>query len=361
MPGGGATIASGSPRLVPSRRSRAWKWTAPRAWYSAALPCESPERGKDLAWPVAAADGELDQVAFDVLLGAAPQFPGGGVPHDVGGVVVAVRAQRLAEAGVCWAVAAVAGQGAAVGAGAGVAAGVAGFGFAVAVLLARAGVEADGAGVDGAEGRGGEGGEHDRVAGDRIGDALAACEPGADEVEGVAAVGLGAAGAAGGAAVAAGLVDGLVGQVVGADGAGYLAGRGVDVADVAAQQDGAGAGGGGPDVREPGVVGVAPDGRGGEGDVFEAGVGGGGGADGGGLGDEPAVAGAVERGGGGVEAAGGRLVVWTVRVPAPVPGACPGAGASIGMLVGVTGGSRSWRCRWRRDGRRGVAVEVVED
>ena len=56
------------------------------------------ERGKvDLAGCVTV-PGEADQVAFDVLLGAAPQFPGGGVPHDVRGVVVAVGAQRFAEA-----------------------------------------------------------------------------------------------------------------------------------------------------------------------------------------------------------------------------------------------------------------------
>ena len=49
----------------------------------------------------------------------------------------------------------------------------------------------------------------------RLGDALAADQPGADEVVGVAAVDLGAAGAGGGAAVAAGLVDHAVGQVPG--------------------------------------------------------------------------------------------------------------------------------------------------
>ena len=65
----------------------------------------------------AAVLGELDEVAFDVLLGAAPQFPGGGIPDDVGGVVVAVRAQRLAEARIAGGVAAVAGQGPAVRAG----------------------------------------------------------------------------------------------------------------------------------------------------------------------------------------------------------------------------------------------------
>ena len=49
MPGGGVMIASGSLRLVPSRRSRAWKWTAPRAWYSAALPCGRRTGGRSSA------------------------------------------------------------------------------------------------------------------------------------------------------------------------------------------------------------------------------------------------------------------------------------------------------------------------
>ena len=46
MPGGGVMIAAGSLLLVPSRRSRAWKWTAPRAWYSAALPCGTRTGGR---------------------------------------------------------------------------------------------------------------------------------------------------------------------------------------------------------------------------------------------------------------------------------------------------------------------------
>ena len=189
------------------------------------------ERGKiDLTGGVTV-PGQIDQVPFDVLLSAAPQFPGGGIPHHVSGVVVAVRAQRLPEPGVAGGVAAVAGQGPAVRAGPSVAAGVAGFRLAAAVVLAGAGVQADGPGVDRAEGRGGEGGEHEGMPGDGLGYALASGRPGADEVEGVAPVGLGAAGAGGGAAVAAGLVDGAVGQVVGADRAGDLAGRSIGVAD----------------------------------------------------------------------------------------------------------------------------------
>jgi hypothetical protein len=53
--------------------------------------------------------GELDEVTFDVLLGAAPQFSGGGIPDDMRRVVVAVRAKRLAEAVIAGGVTAVAG------------------------------------------------------------------------------------------------------------------------------------------------------------------------------------------------------------------------------------------------------------
>ena len=58
-----------------------------------AVAAGNPDRGH------AAAAGELAQVAFDGLLGAPPQLTGLVVPHHVGGVVVAVRAQRLAELG----------------------------------------------------------------------------------------------------------------------------------------------------------------------------------------------------------------------------------------------------------------------
>ena len=54
--------------------------------------------------------GELAEAAFDGLLGAPPQFSGLVVPHDVGGVVVAVRAQGLAEPGVIGPVAGEAGR-----------------------------------------------------------------------------------------------------------------------------------------------------------------------------------------------------------------------------------------------------------
>ena len=192
--------------------------------------------------------GELVEVAFDGLFGAAPQFAGVVVPHHGGGVVVAVRADRLPKPGIIAAVAGEAGQLAAVRAGLGVAAGVAGLRFAGAVGFAGAGVPPHGPGVDGAEGRGGEGREHGRVSRDVFGNAFAADQPGAEELEGVTAVDLGAGRAGGGATVAAGFVDHAVRQGRGGGGGEDFAGGGVDAVDLAAEADGVGASGGGPDV-----------------------------------------------------------------------------------------------------------------
>jgi hypothetical protein len=102
-----------------------------------------------------------------------------GVPQDVAGVVVGVGVERLADRGVSFLVAGETGQ-----AGPAWVAEVRG-----AVLV--------GASVDGAEGRGGQGGEDSRVGADDVGHSLVAAEqPGADEVEGVLSVGLGAGRAA---------------------------------------------------------------------------------------------------------------------------------------------------------------------
>ncbi|GAA3225565.1 hypothetical protein GCM10020256_35290 [Streptomyces thermocoprophilus] len=93
---------------------------------------------------------------------------------------------------------------------------------------------------------GGEGGEDTRVRGDLFGCALAAAQSGGDQVEGVAAVGLGAGRTAGGAAVVAAdekLTGGQVGRVEVVQDAADLAGRGVDrvLGAVAVEADGAGA------------------------------------------------------------------------------------------------------------------------
>jgi hypothetical protein len=85
--------------------------------------------------------------------------------------------------------------------------------------------------VDGAEAGGGEGGEDARVRRDRLRGALAAAQSGGDQVEGVAAVGLGAGGAPGGAAVAAAdqeVTGGEVGRLQAVEGGTDFAGGGVD-------------------------------------------------------------------------------------------------------------------------------------
>ena len=124
--------------------------------------------------------GQPGQVAGQVGDEPAPQVTRVGVEQHGGFVVVAVGAHRLAEPGVSLDVPGRAGDVAAVRAApcAGVAAGSAG----------QDGLAAHPAGVDRAEGGGGEGGEHARVRGDRLGDAFASGQAGADELAGVALV-----------------------------------------------------------------------------------------------------------------------------------------------------------------------------
>jgi hypothetical protein len=147
-----------------------------------------------------------------------PEGTGVGVPEDGGFVVVGVRVEWGAESLVVLVVVGAAAAGAAVGA----------------------------AVVDRAEAGGGEGGEDAGVGGYVFGGALAAAQAGGDQVEGVAAVDLGAGRAAGGAAVVAADEE-LAGRErrraeVVEDGA-DLAGRGVDVVfgAVAVEADGVGA------------------------------------------------------------------------------------------------------------------------
>src|SRR5204863_9732325 len=91
--------------------------------------------------------------------------------------------------------------------------------------------------VDGAERGRGEGGEHTRVGGDTLGDALAARQPGADELVGVGAVHLRTRRAAGGATALtrnrqhpAGFMDGGIAMQ-------QFPGGAIDVIDATAQQD----------------------------------------------------------------------------------------------------------------------------
>jgi hypothetical protein len=172
--------------------------------------------------------GELVQLAAKPYDGSPPQLGCMGVPHDGGLIVVAVWAQRPAQAGVGFPVPLAAGKPPAMGA---------------VVRLPPwpaagdpATVGGD-AGVDRAEGGGGEGGEHAWVGGDRLGNSFAACQPGSDELVGVGAVGLGARWADRSAPVATRDVDRLVRQVLGIQAADDLSGGGVDVTGSAAQPD----------------------------------------------------------------------------------------------------------------------------
>ena len=93
------------------------------------------------------------------------------------------------------------------------------------------------AGVDGAERRCGERDEDARVVSDGGRDALAAAQPGADELVSVGAVDLGAGRAAGGAAGLAGDRQDAAGLVDGGVAVEQLAGAAVDVIGAAAQQN----------------------------------------------------------------------------------------------------------------------------
>ena len=139
---GGATT---SPVAIASMTSKPWL-----VWYSAALPratrtgdsrryLPSPHGTRTWVARPRCRRG-LVEVAFDGLLGAPPQFACLVVAHHVGGIVVAVRAQRLAELRVVAAVPGEAGGRAAVLARDGITASVTGLGLAGAAGLVGAGV-----------------------------------------------------------------------------------------------------------------------------------------------------------------------------------------------------------------------------
>ena len=91
----------------------------------------------------------------------------------------------------------------------------------------------------------------------RLRHALAAREPGADQLVGVGPVGLGAGRADRGAAVPACGVDHPIGSVGSADNAEDFPGGGVDVVDLAAQADRPRAAPGGGGLGKPGRVVIA--------------------------------------------------------------------------------------------------------
>jgi hypothetical protein len=140
------------------------------------------EPNPDLAAQLPLGDpGQAGELAGQVDDEPAPQFGGERIEQDVPGVVVAIRAYRGAQPRVVLAVVAGAGQVAAVWAAplVGVAAGPARQATATA-----AGAD----GVHRAEPGCGQGGEDARMRGDRFRDALAAGQPGPDDLPGVALV-----------------------------------------------------------------------------------------------------------------------------------------------------------------------------
>ena len=303
--GGGVLPPSG-----PSRRMTAWKWTAPRFWYSATLAKETRACWWKARWVSPARRGDL---AAEVDREAAPQGSGVGVPEDGGFVVVGGRVEWSAQGGV----------------------------LRVVTRAAAAVAPVGGAVVDGAEARGGEGGEDAGVCGDLFAGAFAAAESGGDQVVGVAAVGLGAGGAAGGAAVAAAdqeVTGGQLGGVETVQGRADLAGGGVDLVfgAVSGQADGVGAAAEGGELACEGGQGACC------GEVGEFRQWGRGGA-----GDDGAL---LRRLSGRKGAAAGAVDAWRYR-------GRPGSALSgdAGNAAGSAGPRRSRPRRWRRRRRRSGA------
>jgi hypothetical protein len=177
----------------------------------------------------------------------APQFRGAGIEQDRAGVVVAVRAQRPTQPVIVAGVPVRAGQAPAMRADLAAPPGMAALELAVFLPVE----------MDWPERGRGQGGEHARVAGDAAGDALAARQPGADQLVGVGAVHLRARWAARSAAGLArdrqhpaGLVDGRITVQ-------QFPGGAVDVIDAPAQQDGLDA----PSRRPDGASGEGKDGH----------------------------------------------------------------------------------------------------
>jgi len=177
---------------------------------------------------------------------APPQFRGTGVEQHRPGVVVAVRAERFAKLSVVTSMPLAARQ--AVAMWAGFTASARSAPQDSAVFLA--------AQVHRSEGWCGEGGEYARMLSDGGGDALAAGEPGTDELEGVGPVDLGTGSALGSAAGLAGDRQDAAGLVDGGIAVQQFAGGAIDVIDAAAQQNRLQA--------SPGVLGACEGGVGGQ-------------------------------------------------------------------------------------------------
>lgn len=164
-----------------------------------------------------------------------PQLGSVRVPEGVAGVVVAGRAERLADSRGVLGVDGAAAEGTSVFAGG-------------AVTAGAADVPCP---VDRSEGRSGERDEEPGAVADCIGDALAAEQARADEVVSVSGVKAGAGGADGCAAVAAADEEAFAGFVAGVVVADDLASRAVQGCGRAGEMDGVRASAGGGDLLQP--------------------------------------------------------------------------------------------------------------
>lgn len=163
------------------------------------------------------------------------------MPQDVGGVVVAVGAERLADSGRVRGVGSTATEGTSV--------------FARSTIAPRSALLSGT--VDGPEGRGGQRDEEPGALADGRGDVLAAEEAGADEVVSVSGVEAGAARADGCAAVAAADEEAFAGFVAGVVVVEDLAGCAVQGGGGAGEVDGVGAAAGCGDLlQQAGKLGI---------------------------------------------------------------------------------------------------------
>jgi hypothetical protein len=187
--------------------------------------------------------GQVGQGAIDGhAQGAAPQLGRQRVPQGKPRPVEAVVTQWPAE-GVDL------GLGVTVPAGDGAA--VLALGLGIAGPARHGGAVLGAAGVDRPEGRRGEGHEQPRVGGDSLGQALAAAQPGGDQVPGVPAIGLGAGRADAGPAVAVRLEQHPVRLVLGGVGLADFAGTLVGLLHAAGQSDRVGTVGSPPNLALP--------------------------------------------------------------------------------------------------------------
>ena len=236
--GGGATCSGASVGGAASRRITAWKWIAPRAWYSATL----TKATRTVRCSAGRGDaGRGRQRPAEVDGGATPELGGERVPQDQALGVEAVQAQRPAQRGIVGPMADPAADRAAMRAALVPVAGPAGAPLAAPLP----------AGVDRAEAGGGEGDEQAGMGRRCCRGRPCRRQAGPDELVGVGPVGRGTGRAARLAPVPAGGQQHRVRLVGGVVDLADLAGGLVDVHGAAGQADRMGAMAGGGDLLLP--------------------------------------------------------------------------------------------------------------